>query len=209
MAWNDAIAVDNAVNISVSNKFSGDQVADLPRARPADVEAALAADRVFVTDGGRFMGAAWKRLSVSHPENFLLSVNTGAIGLGMGYAIGAAHARPDQTVLFVTGDGGFMLGGLSEFSTAVRDNLDMVVVICNDQAYGAEYVQFEDRQMDPSMSLFQWPSFAAMAGAMGATGIKVTSEDTLAAALAELEGRNGPVLIELMLDPAQVPRLQL
>ena len=173
------------------------------------LNAALPENRVVVSDGGRFMGTAWKRLSVTSPDNFLLTIATGAIGLGMGYAIGAAHARPDQTVLFVTGDGGLMLGGLTEFSSAVRDGLDMVVVVCNDQAYGAEYVQFEARQMDPAMSLFNWPSFAAMARAMGAQGITVTSQDELEGALATLPGKSGPVLIELMLDPAAVPALQL
>ena len=173
------------------------------------LEAALPSSRVFVSDAGRFMGAAWKRLSVTGPENFLLSIGTGAIGMGMGYAIGAAHARPDQTTLFVTGDGGFMLGGMNEFTSAVRDALNLVVVVCNDQAYGAEFVQFEDRQMDPALSQFNWPSFAAIARAMGAAGFKVTSMEELEAALEAMPGRTGPVLIELMLDPAAVPRLQL
>ncbi|MDU8926127.1 thiamine pyrophosphate-binding protein [Alisedimentitalea sp. MJ-SS2] len=173
------------------------------------IEAALPADRLFVSDGGRFMGTAWKRLSVSHPRNFLLTIATGAIGMGLGYAIGAAQARPDQTTLLVAGDGGLMLGGLTEFSSAVRDKLNLVVVVCNDQAYGAEYVQFEDRQMDPSLSLFNWPSFAAMARSMGGHGETVASMEELHAALAALPDHNGPVLIELMLDPAAVPRLQL
>jgi thiamine pyrophosphate-dependent acetolactate synthase large subunit-like protein len=173
------------------------------------IDAILPKDRVFVTDGGRFMGAAWTRIGVTGPENMLLSINVGAIGMGMGYAIGAAVARPDQRVLFVCGDGGFMMGGLSEFSSAVRENLNMVVVVCNDQAYGAEYVQFEDRQMDPSLSTFNWPSMAAVAEAMGAHGVRVISEGDLDQAEQAIAEAKGPVLIELVLDPAAVPRLQL
>ena len=101
------------------------------------INAVLPEDRLFVSDGGRFMTEAWCRIVVSKPNNFILSINTGAIGMGMGYAIGAAVARPKHKTLFVCGDGGFMMGGLAEFSSAVREGLNMVTVICNDSAYGA------------------------------------------------------------------------
>lgn len=171
------------------------------------INTALPEDRVFVSDGGRFMTEAWCRIGVTTPENFLLSINVGAIGMGMGYAIGAAVARPDQKTVFVTGDGGFMMGGLAEYSSVVREGLNMLTIICNDSAYGAEYIQFEDRQMDPALSTFQWPSFAAMAEAMGATGLKITSMDELTAALAVANDTRGPVLIDLALDPAAMPRM--
>lgn len=171
------------------------------------IDAALPDDRVFVSDGGRFMTEAWCRIAVSEPRNMVLSVNTGAIGMGMGYAIGAAVARPAQKTLFVCGDGGFMMGGLAEFSSVVREGLDMVTVICNDSAYGAEYIQFEDRQMDPSLSTFNWPSFAAMAEAMGAKGFRIRSMAELDAALEVVMRTKGPVLLELVLDPAAMPRM--
>ena len=83
----------------------------------------------------------------------------------------------------------------------------MITVICNDSAYGAEYIQFEDRQMDPSLSTFQWPSFAAMAEAMGATGLHVTTMAELDTALKTAVATDGPVLIDLALDPAAMPRM--
>ncbi len=171
------------------------------------IDAALPEDRVFVSDGGRFMTEAWMRLNVTDPAHMVLSINVGAIGMGMGYAIGAAVARPTQKTLFVSGDGGFMMGGLAEYASVVREGLDMITVICNDSAYGAEYIQFEDRQMDPALSTFQWPSFAAMASAMGATGLRVTSQAELDAALAKAAETSGPILLELVLDPGAMPRM--
>jgi acetolactate synthase-1/2/3 large subunit len=162
---------------------------------------------VFVTDGGRFMTEAWCRIGVTAPRHMVPAINAGAIGHGMGYAIGAAVARPEQKTLFVCGDGGFMMGGLAEFSSVVREGLDMVTVICNDSAYGAEYIQFTDRQMDPGLSTFAWPSFAAMAEAMGAKGLRVRSEADLEEALAVMTGMRGPLLLELVLDPAAMPRM--
>ena len=172
------------------------------------INAALPEDRLFVSDAGRFITEAWCRIAVSSPENFVVSINVGAIGMGTGYAVGAAAARPDQKTVFVTGDGGFMMGGLAEFSAVVRENQNMLTIVCNDSAYGAEFIQFEDRQMDPALSTFQWPSFAAMAEAMGAKGLLVRSMEELEAALDLGVKTVGPVLIELALDPAAMPRMR-
>lgn len=171
------------------------------------IDAAFPKDRVYVSDAGRFMTEAWCRIGVSEPRNFVAAINVGAIGMGMGYAIGAAVASPDQKTLFLSGDGGFMMNSLNEFSSVVRENLDMVTIICNDSAYGAEYIQFEDRQMDPVLSTFNWPSFAAMAEAMGAKGARVTSMPELDAALKQALNTKGPMLIELVLDPSAMPRM--
>ncbi|MEE4236522.1 MAG: thiamine pyrophosphate-binding protein [Anderseniella sp.] len=171
------------------------------------INAAFPEDRIFVSDAGRFMTEAWCRIGVSSPRNMVPAINAGAIGNGMGYAIGASVARPGQKTLFVCGDGGFMMGGMAEFSSVVREGLDMVAVICNDSAYGAEYIQFTDRQLDPALSAFAWPSFAAMAQAMGATGVRVSSVAELDDALTAATDTTGPVLLELILDPASMPRM--
>ena len=185
---------------------NGPETLDYSRALDR-IDAALPKDRLFVSDAGRFMTEAWCRVGVSEPRNFVPAINVGAIGMGMGYAIGAAVARPDQKTLFITGDGGFMMGGLAEFSSVVREGLNMVTIVCNDAAYGAEHIQFKDRQMDPSLSTFSWPSFAAMADAMGATGLLARSDEELDVALQTIRETEGPILLELALDPDAMPRM--
>jgi acetolactate synthase I/II/III large subunit len=61
--------------------------------------------------------------------------------------------------------------------------------------------------MDPTMSMFNWPPLADVARAMGGRGVAVTSEADLDRAVAEIGSGDGPLLIELALDPAAVPRL--
>lgn len=173
------------------------------------LEQALPANRILVTDGGRFMTEIWCRISVPDPKNLVVSTNFAGIGLGLQEAIGAAHARPDTPVVVFTGDGGFMMGGLAEFNTAVRTGRDLIVVVCNDGAYGAEHIQFRDRQMDPGLSQFDWPSFAETATALGGTGVQVTSAADLDAAAAAIEARDRPLLIELKLDPDAIPRMRV
>ncbi len=173
------------------------------------LEEALPKDRVLVTDGGRFMTEVWCRLSVPNPQSFVCTVNFGAIGLGLQEAVGAGLAAPDRPVVLFSGDGGFMMGGINEFNTAVRLGLDLIVIIANDSAYGAEHIQFVDREMDPSLTEFHWPSFVDVAKSLGGDGFEVRSKEQLEEALEALKDRQGPYLIELRLDPLDVPRMRV
>jgi thiamine pyrophosphate-dependent acetolactate synthase large subunit-like protein len=156
--------------------------------------------RVVVTDGGRFMMEAFRHLHPGDPRAYVIPQNFGSIGTGMGAAVGAAAGRPDDPVIMVCGDGGFMHGGLAEFSTAARYGLDLIVLVCNDGGYGAEHVQFVDRGLDPSLSLFAWPDMAAMAEALGGEGFTVRGPDDLQKAAKVIANRTRPLLIDLRLD---------
>ena len=138
------------------------------------LEEALPKDRVPVTDGGRFMTEVRCRISAQDPKSFVGTVYFGAIGMGLQEAIGAGVAALDCAVF--SGDGGFTMGGIDEFNTAMRLGLDPIVVVANDSAYGAEHIQFLDRQMDPNLSEFDWPSFDSVAQSLGGQGIVVQSE---------------------------------
>jgi thiamine pyrophosphate-dependent acetolactate synthase large subunit-like protein len=169
------------------------------------LETALPAERTLVTDGGRFMYEAWRALSVRQPGHFLPTVHFGSIGLGLATAIGARFGAPDRPVVLVTGDGGFMLGGLAEFSTAVRLGVDLVVVVLDDGGYGAEHIQFRSRDMDPSLSLFIWPDLAGVARAMGGVGVRVRRPEDLDDAVAAVASRDRPLLLDVHVDPDLVP----
>ena len=173
------------------------------------LEEVLPKDRILTTDGGRFMTEVWCRISAPEPRRFLVTANFGSIGLGLQEAIGAGIAEPGSPVVHFTGDGGFMMGGVNEFNTAVRLGLDMIIIVCNDSAYGAEHIQFVDRDMDPGLAQFEWPSFADVATALGGQGIRVQSAEDLDAAIEAIGTRSRPLLIELRLDPNDVPRMRL
>jgi acetolactate synthase-1/2/3 large subunit len=169
------------------------------------IDTAVAPDRTLVTDAGRYLASAWPQLHVEHPGAFLFTVNFGAIGTGVGSAIGAAFGRPGHPVLLVCGDGGLMLGGLAELSTAARLGLDLVVVVCNDGAYGAEYIQLASAGLPTGISEFAWPEFPPLARALGLEAVSVRSKADWPAALELIDRRSGPVLIDLVLDPSTMP----
>ena len=173
------------------------------------LEEALPKNRLLTTDGGRFMTEVWCRVSAPDPRSFMATTNFGSIGLGLQAAVGMSLADPDRPAVLFTGDGGFMMGGVNEFNTAVRLKQDLIVIVCNDSAYGAEHIQFLDRSMDPGLSQFDWPSFADVATALGGHGILVQSAEDLEGALEKIENRDRPILLELRLDPHDVPRMRI
>lgn len=173
------------------------------------LEEALPQNRILTTDGGRFMTEVWCRISAPDAASFIATTNFGSIGIGLQHAIGAGFAVPDRPIVLFTGDGGFMMGGINEFNTAVRLNQDLITVVCNDSAYGAEHIQFVDRDMNPSLSQFEWPSFAEVAMALGGQGVLVDSDSKIKDAVEAIENRSGPLLIELKLDPDDVPRMRM
>jgi len=162
-------------------------------------------DRVVVTDAGRFVYETWKTVKTPDPRDYVLTMNSGSIGLGLSYAIGASLAARDRPVFLITGDGGFMHGGLAEFNTAVRSRCDLIIVVFNDGSYGSEHAQFRDRDMDPGLSKMEWPELAPVAQALGGTGVTVRSMEELEAAALAIQRRKGPILIDVKIDPDGMP----
>ena len=107
----------------------------------------LPVNRTVTTDGGHFFEFPIRALKVQDQRGFLFTPSFGCIGLGLSSAIGAAVARPDRVSVAVCGDGGLMMA-LPEFETAVRAMLPMVVIVMNDEAYGAEIKHLEHRGWD-------------------------------------------------------------
>lgn len=180
---------------------------------------ALPCDRLVVVDGGRSGFQAIKHLHVASPTNFLFSY-FGSIGVGPSLAIGASLAAPDSLTVAIVGDGGFMMGGVVEFSTAVRMRANLIVIVCNDGSYGAEYSHLRNSGRNVSFGLggadegkydevvrFGWPELRTVAEVMGGTGVTVRNKDDLPALKAALDRRIGPLLVDVKLDVRAVPEV--
>ena len=182
------------------DRSSDGQTLDLRTAMVA-LDELLPIDRSVVTDAGRFLLGPWKFLHVNDPMRFVHTTNFASIGLGLGNAIGAAVAHPEELTVAVVGDGGFMMH-LGEFSTAARNQLPLLVVVLNDGSYGAEYTALKLYGMDPDYSLITWPDLAPVATALGGRGITVRSVDQLAEAVSGIDSLSGPLLLDVKVDPS-------
>jgi acetolactate synthase-1/2/3 large subunit len=99
------------------------------------------------------------------------------------------------------------MNGLAELHSAIRANLPLIVVICNDRSYGAEYDQFVNKGVRADLSLFDWPDFADVARSLGAQGVTVVTVSDVAAAVAALGPLGRPVVIDLQIAPEDIPEV--
>jgi len=192
-------------------EFSRPRITTHDPAQNVDIPWALARlndvftwERTVAFDGGRFCLLGLPHVDVPDPAAYVHTLSFASIGLGMGHAIGAAIGRPDRRTLLVTGDGGFMNGGLAEFVTAVRHELDITVVMLNDGAYGSEVTKLRRHGLDPDISLFAWPDFGPVATALGGRGFTARRRGEFDAALEQAMHAGPPTLIDVKIDPHTV-----
>lgn len=185
--------------------LSGDGAVDL-RTFMVRLDEMLPENRNVVTDGGRFVVAPMRYLNSYEPRAFLAPLAFGSIGLSLGAALGVAYGRPDAPTVLVTGDGGLMMN-LIEFTTAVREHLDLIVVVFNDRCYGTEYHVYQQRSDNPEQAValakFDWPELAEVATALGGRGLAVRSLDDLDEVRKAIETRDRPLFLEVIVDPAR------
>jgi acetolactate synthase I/II/III large subunit len=171
-----------------------------------DVRAVMPDDGIVCLDNGMYK--IWfARNYWTHVANTLLLDNALAtMGAGLPSAMMAAMLHPGRRVMAVCGDGGFMMNS-QEMETAVRQGLDLVVVILNDSAYGMiRWKQAVDRFPDFGMS-FGNPDFVRYAEAYGAKGSRVTAVEDLAPTLEAAFAGGGVHLVDVPVDYSENMRV--
>lgn len=99
------------------------------------LQASLPRDAIVVTDTGQHQILVREHLRVETPRGLLVPSDFQSMGFGLPAAIGAVLAAPDRRVVAVVGDGGLMMSGL-ELATAVREGLDLTVIVFRDGYLG-------------------------------------------------------------------------
>ena len=168
-----------------------------PRTLTIALDDMLPAERTVAIDSGNFMGYPSMFLSVPDADGFCFTQAYQSIGLGLASAIGAAVARPDRLTVAALGDGGALMG-VSELETAVRLGLDMVIVVYDDEAYGAEVHHFGPDGHPLGTVTFPPVNLAKIARGFGCAAVKVRKAGDLAKVRTWLDGpRTGrPLLID-------------
>jgi thiamine pyrophosphate-dependent acetolactate synthase large subunit-like protein len=173
----------------------GDGLID-PRTLTLRLDELLPTERVVAVDSGNFMGYPSMFLSVPDEQGFCFTQAFQSIGLGLATAIGAALAQPDRLPVAALGDGGCLMSA-AELDTVVRLGLPMVVVVYNDDAYGAEVHHFGPDGYPLDTVQFPSTDIAAIARGHGFTGVTVRLVDDLAPVEQWLSGDRGtPLLID-------------
>jgi acetolactate synthase-1/2/3 large subunit len=168
------------------------------------MDEATPADTIVTTGVGQHQMWAAQYWTYREPRCWISSHGLGTMGYGLPAAIGAKTATPDREVVCFEGDGSFLMT-LQELSVAVRENLDITVVVLNNEAIGMvrqwQDAFFEKRRM---ASEYGWmPDFATIADAFGAKGFTLDSYDNVADTLTAAREYNGPAVVDAHIDPEE------
>ncbi len=167
-----------------------------PRTLSVALDDLLPAERIVAVDSGNFMGYPSMFLSVPDADGFCFTQAYQSIGLGLASAIGCAIARPDRLTVAALGDGGALMG-ISELETAVRLGLPMVIVVYDDEAYGAEVHHFGPDGHPLDTVRFPPAKIAKIGRGFGCEAVTVHRPRDLRAVQAWLDGpRDAPLLID-------------
>jgi thiamine pyrophosphate-dependent acetolactate synthase large subunit-like protein len=167
-----------------------------PRTLTIALDELLPTERIVSVDSGNFMGYPSMFLTVPDERGFCFTQAFQSIGLGLASAIGAALAEPDRLSVACLGDGGALMS-VAELETVVRLGLPMVVVIYNDDAYGAEVHHFGPDGFDLATVRFPDTDIASIARGFGFEGVTVRRRDDLSAVVDWIAGeRRRPLLID-------------
>jgi len=171
----------------------------------AELEKQLADDHIIVADAS--FSSIWvaNYLAATHRRRFITPRGQAGLGWGFPMALGARIGQPQRPVFCVVGDGGF--GHVwSELETARRHGIRVVVAVMNNGILGYQK-HAEDAGLGRHTGVcdFVDVDHAAIARACGVKGLRLERAGDIAAVIAEALATDGPVLIDVIADPAAMP----
>lgn len=181
-------------DVAFDDESTGERID--PRTLSIALDDLLPAERVIAVDSGNFMGYPSACLSVPDENGFCFTQAFQSIGLGLATAIGAALAQPDRLPVAVLGDGGALMSA-AELDTVRRLGLPMLVVVYNDEAYGAEVHHFGPGGHPLETVTFPPTDIAAIGRGYGFEAATVRTAQDLTAVEDWLNGpRSAPMLVD-------------
>lgn len=156
---------------------------------------------VVCCDVGQHQMWVAQHMKFSHPSNHLSSGGAGTMGFGLPAAIGAQIARPQDTVITVSGDGSIMMN-IQELATIRRNNLPVKIVILDNQRLGMvrqwQELFFAGRYSETNLS--DNPDFVQLAAVFGIPGQTITHASEVDEAINNLVSSEGPYILHACID---------
>jgi oxalyl-CoA decarboxylase len=198
-AWLEAIAANKQKNtVRMAARLNADP-------NPMNFSSALSAVREALTDrpdvyvvneGANTLDFGRNIIDMFEPRKRLDSGTWGIMGIGMGYAIGAAVVS-GKSVIAIEGDSAFGFSGM-EIETICRYRLPIVILVFNNGGiYHGDTVGIA-----PSPTGFVHDArYDKLIGAFGGVGYHVTDKSSLSTAVTDALRAGKPALINVVIDP--------
>lgn len=170
-----------------------------------EISEATTNDTIVTTDVGQNQMWMAHYFTSRNPRKFISSGGLGTMGFGFPAAIGAKVAMPDEDVVAVCGDGGFLM--VCQDLATIRE-YDIPVVVCVlDNRYLGMVAQWQKLFYDERISqtkLKAMPDFVKLAESFGVNGHRVERPGEMKEILREALDSGEPALIDVMIDPNEI-----
>ena len=191
--------VRHEVENHLTKYFEDTRFPMLPQRLVSILRKNLAHDDIVTLDNGVYKIWFARNYKCYEPNTLLLDNALATMGAGLPSAMAAKELYPNKKVVSISGDGGFMMNS-QELETAVRMNLDLVVIVLNDSAYGMIKWKQEGEGFDNFGLDFNNPNFVQYAESFGAVGYRPSSHDEFEVMLNTALNSKGVHLIDLPVD---------
>ena len=165
-----------------------------------DIREWLPDNVIIVSEGANTMDIGRTQMPNNNPRSRLDAGSYGTMGVGMGFAVAAATVHPDRPVVAVEGDSGFGFSGM-EIETMCRYKLPIKIIILNNGGIGGGMDELPTDRPIPAPILTPRARYDKMIEGFGGKGFLVEDPKDLKATLTEAMAFDGPVIVNVLLDP--------
>ena len=196
--WTDMI---KAKRQELLPRVSYDNVPLKPQTVIKEISEALSPESILTTDVGQNQMWAAHFFDTQKPRKFISSGGLGTMGFGFPAAIGAKVACPDDPVVSINGDGGFLMV-CQELATVREYDIPVIAMVLENRTLGMVY-QWQSLLYDERHSqtlLGNSPDFVKLAESFGVNAERITKPGETKEALSKAIKDNEPILLDVVID---------
>jgi len=173
-----------------------------PQRLIAQLQATMSADTIYALDAGNNRTWMAHLYRAQQANTFYSPGGTAGMGWALPAAVGLKLVYPDQPVVCISGDGGYMMT-VNAISTAVQYDLPIICVVFNNGTLGM--VNDHQPEGHKIASEFYPTNNATVAEGMGAWGIQINDSKDLPDALRAAQASGRTAVIDVIIDPGPSP----
>ncbi len=162
-----------------------------------DIKEAIPRDAIIVSEGANTMDIGRTQLNNYSPRSRLDAGSYGTMGVGFGFAIGAAVVQ-DRPVVSVSGDSAFGFSGM-ELETICRYNLPITTIVLNNGGIGGGFEDWPAEQPLPPSALSRTARYEKVCEAFGGQGFYVEDPADLRPTLDKALSSGRPSVVHVLI----------